>query len=653
MSKPSAIYPSVGIFVLVLLVLGPGLYGTFYLDDFPNLSPLIWVDEPGRFWHVVLSSDSGPSGRPLSILSFALQAGAWPSNPFAFKFFNLVLHGANGVLVLALTHTLLRLAPVRVRHPVAISVATALLWGLAPIHLASVFYVVQRMTLLSAFFTLVGLLGYLNARSLWLEGRGKAGFLLASIALTLTLSLGILSKENAILMPVYVLVLEATVLRRVPRPKGWLIWCSVFLCLPLLATAVYLTVHQHDLSSYAFREFSPIQRLLTETRVLVNYLAATLFPSSNQLGLFHDDLSVSQGLLAPPTTLASTLALLGALSAALALRKRQPVLAMAVLWFLGGHSLESTILGLELYFEHRNYLPVYGPLLALVWYGINLTDRFKAQTLKGLTIAIGLAYMGMVGFVAHQEARLWGDPQAMAESKLRDHPDSLRARIYAASERARAENFSGAGQLLAAYVKKHGMQASVLARIFYLRCFDPRIQVPGGEEWIESLSLAPYDRTLVAVFYNLVTSKEKGECPNVSYRLIEQLLDTVVANPRFGPANAQLNRLLARTRSRMGDYEGTINALTSTQSEGLEPELFLLKAAYALKFGRLRDAERFLSEAEEKIRALTRRHAVSATLFGRGRWERNRLEALRRSLRLAHANSGRTGSGPVRSGFED
>ena len=58
------------------------------------------------------------------------------------------------------------------------------------------FYVVQRMTLLSAFFTLIGLLGYLNARSLWLEGRGKAGYLLASIALTL--SLGILSKENAI-----------------------------------------------------------------------------------------------------------------------------------------------------------------------------------------------------------------------------------------------------------------------------------------------------------------------------------------------------------------------------------------------------------------------------------------------------------------------
>ncbi len=39
------------------------------------------------------------------------------------------------------------------------------------------------------------------------------------------------------------------------------------------------------------------------------------------------------------------------------LRRRYPLLLLAVLFFLVGHSMESTLIPLEMVYEHRNYLP--------------------------------------------------------------------------------------------------------------------------------------------------------------------------------------------------------------------------------------------------------------------------------------------------------
>ena len=38
-------------------------------------------------------------------------------------------------------------------------------------------------------------------------------------------------------------------------------------------------------------------------------------------------------------------------------------LAFGIAWFLVGHSIESTVFSLELYFEHRNYFPGVGLFL--------------------------------------------------------------------------------------------------------------------------------------------------------------------------------------------------------------------------------------------------------------------------------------------------
>ncbi|HEX5953486.1 MAG TPA: hypothetical protein VFY94_09950, partial [Rhodanobacteraceae bacterium] len=59
----------------------------------------------------------------------------------------------------------------------------------------------------------------------------------------------------------------------------------------------------------AGRDFTLAQRLLTEPRVLVDYLHWTLFPNPLVLSLYHDEIAISTGLLTPWTTLGASLVL--------------------------------------------------------------------------------------------------------------------------------------------------------------------------------------------------------------------------------------------------------------------------------------------------------------------------------------------------------
>jgi hypothetical protein len=80
----------------------PGLSGDFLFDDFANL-PSIGatgpVDNWATFWRYITSGDADPTGRPLTLLTFLIDARNWPANPYPFKFTNVVLHLINGALL--------------------------------------------------------------------------------------------------------------------------------------------------------------------------------------------------------------------------------------------------------------------------------------------------------------------------------------------------------------------------------------------------------------------------------------------------------------------------------------------------------------------------------------------------------------------------
>jgi hypothetical protein len=426
-----------GAALLVLIVYLPGLPGMFVFDDIANIvqNPALHIRDLGAssLFQAMLSSPGGGLMRPLSMLSFALDYYLWGLSPAAFKLTNILIHIACGVslgfvareLLLARAEDARDALP---RREIAwLSLGVALLWAVHPLNLTSVLYAVQRDTALAALFSALAMLAYLAGRRRERQGRNGAWLIwfwtpLATVA-------GILCKENAALVPVFLLLIEWTVLGfrgaggRTSRPTQ--AFFGAFLLLPGIGVVALAVLHPATLfASYAGRDYGMVQRLLSESRILLDYLRWAVLPDLRQLGLFHDDIVFSQGLFEPASTLLSCIAIALLLGAAVAIRKRVPLLSLGILWFFAGHLIESTVLPLELAFEHRNYLPLFGLI-----FGATATLYIFARRRGESRLVVAMLVIGSVAMAAATAVRAsdWGDELSFARSEARHHPDSPRA----------------------------------------------------------------------------------------------------------------------------------------------------------------------------------------------------------------------------------
>lgn len=73
--------------------------------------------------------------------------------------------------------------------------------------------------------------------------------------------------------------------------------------------------------------------------------------------MFFHDISISTGLLNPPTTALALAAIGAATTLSIVKAPKYPLISFCFLFFLLNHIIEGTIIPLELIFEHRNYLP--------------------------------------------------------------------------------------------------------------------------------------------------------------------------------------------------------------------------------------------------------------------------------------------------------
>src|SRR5688500_16502326 len=90
-----------GVLLLAFLAWRPGLSGGFLFDDFVNLPALGAmgpVDNAATFWRYLTSGSADPTGRPIALLSFLVDANDWPADPAPFLRTNLLLHMGNGAL---------------------------------------------------------------------------------------------------------------------------------------------------------------------------------------------------------------------------------------------------------------------------------------------------------------------------------------------------------------------------------------------------------------------------------------------------------------------------------------------------------------------------------------------------------------------------
>ncbi|MCW8918513.1 MAG: hypothetical protein OQL08_06825 [Gammaproteobacteria bacterium] len=581
---PTALYL---LFILgsAILLYYPGLYGAFLMDDHGNLATLSDISATNTRSDIIAFTLNGVSsaiGRPISLFSFALQWESWPDNPLPFKLVNLLLHLANGLLIYLLSRQLLTLSLEAPRQVQWLSLAVTALWLLHPLQVSTVLYVVQRMTELAALFTLTGLLLYLRGRIHLSTTSPRGSYLYMTTGLGVGLVLGILSKENAILLCLYILVLEVTVLRDIARPRYWKYWAALFLLLPLLSLALYLLpiVIEYAFVPYPNRTFSSLERLFIQSHVLVDYLNNILLPRPNNFGLLRSDYSVE---LLSIGTLLKTALLLSLLIVGWRLRARFALLGMGILWFFAGHALESTVVNLELYFEHRNYLSLWGAIIAIIEGSRLLFERLTRQRkpLGRLTLLSGVGLWGaVVVLITLSEARLWANPTLQAAIWAQNSPRSHRAIGHL------ADTLIHSGQLeKAKETYKKGSEVlphdiNMLLNWQELQCVSPDIDTPSREALLSRLASGNYANSVTTAMEEIVDLKTRDRCKALENELLEAMLHNLLRNPNFQDARLQRNFhiFLANFYDYLKDYDQTTIHIQAAAQIRNSPDLLLFNA---------------------------------------------------------------------------
>jgi len=429
---------------LTLWIYWPGHSGPDLLDDRSSVMTIAedLGQSPELAWDYVFGDASGPLGRPVTMASFVLEKLYMPGGIGRSKQVNIFLHLFNGCLLALLFSRLLRHLYTPGHQWLGLVMAVA--WMLTPLHVSTVLYAVQRMAMLGTTFMLSAMLFYALWRERLIAGRFSV---MPLLGVFLSILLAILSKENSIVVIPIICMLEVLWFQFCGHGGHAIKWLRLTTFSLIggggLMMLVALVISYDSLAaSFGGRPFTLEERLLTQARILWDYIGQLFLPEVSRMGLYHDDISVSRSWHEPLSTLYSLLSWVGVLllSGLLCLRRWGRYFVFALAWYLLGHSVESTVLALELYFEHRNYFPGAGLFLGL---GVLLARVIKLWPESGKPI---LVYAGIYAFIlatqTSSQVQIWSSRPLLILNHLNSHPESFRANTDMAVLLADAGDFS-------------------------------------------------------------------------------------------------------------------------------------------------------------------------------------------------------------------
>jgi len=533
--------------------------GAWYYDDGPSLAGLERVDDWLSALDYIRSGHAGPLGRPLTLATFAAQAESWPDRPRDFLIVNTAIHLLNGLLAFVLALLLARMVAPDPRQARWIALAAAACWTLSPFLASSAWLVVQRMTLLSASLVLAGMIVYLLGRQR-MDRSPRLGLAMMLGAITFGTGLGVLAKENGILLPLLIGVTEVFLLPRsepgrTPLPR----LVRLALVLPALAIGAYL-IHRLFAGGYDWRPFDQQERLLSQPRALWEYLRYLLLPTQFSVQPFMDGFAASTGLFRPPTTFFALLGGLVAVALTWWLRRFSRLPLFAATFFLAGHLLESSSVPLNLYFAHRNYLPSFGLYFAIA--AVLLSTPLLARARRLVVAGLG-AYVLLFAAILFDTASLWGAPQVAAQYWTQVFPDSIRAHQFQIQNALRAGAWRHAEELMDQVRQSHPDHVMLALQ---------DLQLCAGSRAAMAAKLDRADRAMsrqgrllpweAGVVQELARASVRGQCPLLPPSLLMDLVDqALTATSHQGTVRSRLVLAKAQLAQGLGNPDLALTAL--------------------------------------------------------------------------------------------
>lgn len=429
----------------VILIYSNSYNGSFLFDDQQIL------DRPNL--HITdLSVDSligtlffKPQGkkiyRPLSNLTLGLNYYCGKDNPIGYHVVNITIHILCSIAFYVFLQTLLSISGIKPvfasKHRYEISIIAAFLFAFHPIQTNVATYIIQRMASMAALFYIISVTGYIFFRMQTLSN-GKGSVFRRYAGLSIAIISGIcsfLSKENAAFLPVTILLLDYLFFYNLvdedKRKKLKRVYAiSIFLLMAIVAYAGTGRIMGY-IHGYGHRDFSLIERLLTEPRIIFFYIYLLFIPNTSLLNLNHDIL-ISKSIVNPPDTLIAILGIVLLVITAFVSRKKYNVFSFVIVWYLGNLLIESTIIPLELMFEHRAYLP--GVLIfflmsfGIVYISTNLLKKRKAVVFTSFLLILYGNGTYLRNFVFRTPISLWQDVVNKSPGLARAHANL--GRVY-------------------------------------------------------------------------------------------------------------------------------------------------------------------------------------------------------------------------------
>lgn len=409
--------------LLVYWIYHFGFSGAFYFDDFRPLGNLESVKDFSSVWQYIWNETSGPLGRPISMMSFLLNVGDWPNHSNNFFRVNVFIHLINGLLVYYISYKLFRFLKPKSSYVALLALFSSFFWMILPLNISTNLIAVQRMASLSGLFVFTGVLSYLYCLDYQQKNYKRGSFLLYGGIAVFTL-LAMFSKENGILLPLFLLVLELTIFAEIDSNQQGRKLRIISLSICYLAVILYLAnAVWHAEAIYTSRPYTFVERISTEPQIIVDYLRLLFVPDIYSFTPFHDNYPYNRSFFETGYSALSTILVIVLLFLSLLWRKKYKVFSFAILWFLTAHLLESTVIGLELYYEHRNYVASFAICFAVV-YGISTIHGKKSQIFMSVLFVLYMAGLSICSLLV---TKTWGNQYLAAYAWQYNQKGSMRA----------------------------------------------------------------------------------------------------------------------------------------------------------------------------------------------------------------------------------
>lgn len=432
---------------LILLVIGLGIYANSFNNE------LFWDDDdmvvnneyikdwsyfPEFFTESLISGAGQTSNyyRPLILITFAVDYHIWGLNPIGYHITNTLFHIIVAFLLFLLVYKLQQLSCGTAKNKYILAFLVSLIFLVHPLQTEAVTYVAGRGDPLSAIFSLLAILFYINFRT----SKGGIKYLGGGL---LFFVLGLLVKEQVIFLPALVFLVEMVFFagkgsrEAGEESKGKRVANMVKYITPWALISVFyfllriLVLNFEDLldgfDHNSLYDSHPWFRVLTFTKVMLNYFRLLFIPLDLHMAWEVETVtSFFNGYVLGFLSVVAVIAFI-----CVKTWKHSRLITFGFLWFFVILAPRTNIMKMNRpMYEHWLYLPLAGFFLALFVLAmlVHCYIKKKNQSLgryvmysAWAVVAICLIWLAVLTVDRNND---WQNPIIFYENNLQYTPNS-------------------------------------------------------------------------------------------------------------------------------------------------------------------------------------------------------------------------------------